>query len=413
MKLNKYVMTAALSVGFAGLASAQVNHVYITGSTAFRAAAFNAISNNFDSSPTIACWSESSFIPANLIAQQTAKYMLFSNTVSTVPTIVKCFWTGSEAGISDLTANKTEAFPTDAALTGNISTGGAAPDTNDISRVDIAMADNSQAVSKSKTPALTSSCQAGVVPFLWCKNNQTNGANTPPADWSAINNLSTAQAKIALSGGIKMAQLIGDETSTKFCYVAGRNDNSGTRANAYLSCGLATGFDSTQILIAKNGANVATNSAGLESLLTPYPSGTPNRGGNGQDSGGTLATSMTIPGSSTTTDGVNGGTGWYAVAYLGIPDFASAQLGGAVSLTFNGVPFSVGNCEAGTYTFWNYEYSYLNNADLGGAPQNPAGNPFFTSLCNKWAGAVNAGYEIALTSMNCKKNTDASDPVHN
>ena len=410
-------MTAALSVGFAGVASAQVNHIYLSGSTAFRAATFNAVKASFDAAPTVAAWgcAAANLVPTGEIQAQTGKFMMFSNTVSSTPTIVKCAWSGSEAGIQDVVQNSTkfEGFPTDDQLTGNITLTTGVPNTNDQSHVDIAMADNSQVSSKTKTPALTGFCKAGVIPFVWCKNNQTNSSiTTAPADWSAISNLSDANLALALAGNLKMAQLIGDPANTKYCYVAGRNNNSGTRVNAYLTAGQPILLNSQQIQIAAGPGGTATNSALLASATTPYPGGSPATGGNGQDSGGTLGNTMTIAGSATTTDGVNGGTGWYAVAYIGIPDFFGAQLGGAVSLTFNGVPFSVGNVQEGTYTMWNYEYSYLANGDTATGGNIAAFN-FFNTMCTKWDSSINAGFEISLASMHCVKATDQADPVHN
>ena len=42
--------------------------------------------------------------------------MIFSNTVSTVPTIVKCAWSGSEAGIVDVSGSTAELFLQDGTL---------------------------------------------------------------------------------------------------------------------------------------------------------------------------------------------------------------------------------------------------------------------------------------------------------
>ena len=49
--------------------------------------------------------------------------------------------------------------------------------------------------------------------------------------------------------------------------------------------------------------------------------------------------------------GING----YYVTYLGISDAASAVSGGAVELTYNGVPYSDVAVQEGQYTFWAYE----------------------------------------------------------
>src|SRR6266850_5608892 len=93
MKLTQSTLGILLGLGLASSASA-VNFVYITGSTAFRSAAFTAITNSFDAVPQIATRDGSAASGNN------ANWMLFHGNVGTVETYVACHWSGSEDGIA-------------------------------------------------------------------------------------------------------------------------------------------------------------------------------------------------------------------------------------------------------------------------------------------------------------------------
>lgn len=411
--MNKLVLAGALSLGLVTVASAQ-NHIYITGSTAFRGATYNAIIACYDGGVVsgVAAWkcSGASSVPAGLIQAQTAGYMNFYGTMGGVSTIVKCAWSGSEAGYLDVVncTTTTENFMPDTiaqeVTTTDPSSGTPAWSTYgpaDNHAVDIAMADNSQAYCKTKTPAIVNSCKAGIIPFTWAKNAQ----ETPfPADWSRILNVSEMQARVAIkSGGIRTAQLTGNSADTKWLYVAGRDNNSGTRVNTLLTLGLPTTQVVDQVQISGSDGNVT---------VTDVANG-------GQSSGGTLAGTMGWRGSATSVDNDNGGgaTGWYAIAYLGMTDAYTAVNAnggagnGAVLLTLDGVAESTAAVEQGQYPLWGTEYCSLANCD---STTSPAG-VLWTCLCGKWtaSGITTDPYEIPSSNMHCKKTSDAADPVHN
>ncbi len=93
MKINQATLSILLGIGLASSASA-VNFVYVTGSTAFRSAAFNGLTNSFDSVPQIATRDGSAASGNN------ANWMLFHGNVGGVETWVDCHWSGSEDGIA-------------------------------------------------------------------------------------------------------------------------------------------------------------------------------------------------------------------------------------------------------------------------------------------------------------------------
>src|SRR5262249_39107011 len=142
----------------------------------------------------------------------------------------------------------------------------------DVHTVDLALADASQAASKTKSPQLTGS-KVGIIPFIWVKNAQTGN----PADWARLVNVTDPQLRVALSGGTKLALITGNPADSRYVYVSGRDNNSGTRVNALAD----TGYGIRTLV----GQASIGGSSGAPTLGT--------LGNGGQSSGGTLATTMT------------------------------------------------------------------------------------------------------------------------
>jgi hypothetical protein len=400
MKVNRLLLAGLVSLSLASGASAQ-NKIYITGSTAFRGAAYNAIVASFDSPPVVAAYKCAQVVqvPTGFVQAQTAGFMNFRGNVASADTLVKCAWSGSEAGYIDVakTPFKTESFMADGITTGVFTD---VPATADSHTVDIAMADNTQAFSKTPTPAVANIATAGVVPFVW----DVNAQSSPPADYTRIVNISAPQVRALLQGGVRTAQLTGVSTDTKFIYVAGRDNNSGTRVNAFLAAQLPTVYAASQIKIGGTDGAPSNETVLLQVQAT-----------NGESSGGTLAGNMDKAGSATAADGINGGTGWYAVAYLGLPDAFVAESTinghpGAVRLTYNGVAYSVAAVQEAQYTYWGLEQCALSNGDnLTTSP----GGQFFTLMNSHWATSITSPYEISFGSLNCTRASDNADPIHN
>src|SRR5258708_8651952 len=97
MNIKELALASVLGLGIASQASAQ-NFVYLTGSTAFRSIAFQAITNSFDAIPTIATRDGSASSGNN------ANYMVFHGNVGGADTWVACHWTGSEDGVASVSA---------------------------------------------------------------------------------------------------------------------------------------------------------------------------------------------------------------------------------------------------------------------------------------------------------------------
>src|SRR3974390_753780 len=150
MKIKSLAMIGALACGSGSPALAQPQYIYITGSTAMRSIVYHAFADGagvFDATPN--------FVGYGSSTASSCSFMNFSNTLGgSTPTIVKCHWSGSEAGITDVSGSTQESFLNAPGVGGVAATGpnGATPTGSQLitNGVDLAMADNN--LSFSKTP---------------------------------------------------------------------------------------------------------------------------------------------------------------------------------------------------------------------------------------------------------------------
>jgi hypothetical protein len=236
---------------------------------------------------------------------------------------------------------------------------------------------------------LATGSEVGVITFTWVRNKGL---------WTG-SNLTDAMIRQALKGFCKRAVFSGNPAdSNDYVYVSGRDNQSGTRVNAFGTSGFGIFTIPNQFEMDSTG-----NMLDLDA-----PNGT-YAGDFGFSSGGTLATTM---GADTTAkaDNWNGGTGFSVIAYLSRGDADKAITAGAVELTYNGVAQSAANVKEGTYTFWGNEYIYQANG-VGAEAQSA-----YARLANGTTGIVNycdGVKAIKLTDMHCNRTGPTSDPSHN
>jgi hypothetical protein len=401
MKAKLLLMTGLTALGLVGVANA-ANYVYITGSTAYRNAVNKTINAMFDTVPTpvqVAAYGK------GITLYYKATYLSFEGTIGGVAYKVKCHWSGSEGGIKDIATGISENFLDDIG-TGTPAVSASVVDTSPNSDppgtqlnshgVDLALADNAQSFSKTKTPALTG-VFIGIIPFVWDKNAQITGDQTG-TDWARITNLTDSQARVLLTGGALAALITGNSGDTAhYVYVSGRDDNSGTRVNTFGETLFGIRTIPTQILIG--------GSAGSPTIASS--------GNVGQSSGGTLANTMGFAGSLEASDTINGGTGWIALAYLGLSDAVTAETAnggganGAQRLSFNGVTESTTAIQQGQYSFWGNEYIF--QAPAIGSPATTVYNNIVSGVDAQTDG-IN---EISIASMHSTRLGPLSDPTHN
>jgi len=390
MKLKSNFLALALSLVLAEVASA-AQYVYITGSTAARNAGYAALNstNVFDSLPTFAGYGNSTAAKCT--------YMAFTGTItiSGVPTavIVKCTWSGSEGGIRDISTGLSEPFlnypgvgGVDSSNTGNSSTpSGTQLITN---TVDLAMADNDKSFSKNPGGAITGS-KVCIIPFAWVKQKGSS---------AALTNVTDQQIRQVLTGGARLALFTGNPTDTKFVYVSGRDDESGTRVNTLGVSGYGIFKAPFQLQVQSDGT--MKDQTGSGDYLGDY----------GYSSGGSVVTQMGYD-ISTATDAVSGGTNGYSViAYLGRSDANSAitPAGGGTELSLNGVFESPASVKEGRYNFWGNEYVYRKNTSTSQALA------VFNKLVASTgiAASVDGATAIKLDDMHATRNGPTTDPVH-
>jgi hypothetical protein len=379
MKLKQIILASAFTLGAVSLCEAGT--IYLTGSTAMRSSIFTTITKPgsvFTAAPVTTTYEGTSASGAN--------YMVFSGTLvgGSGTTVIKCHWSGSEGGVKDVALGTSELFVDDSIVDGANHTG--SPGTTISHSADLAMADNSQAFSRTKTPLLTTGAKVAVITFTWVRN---------PGLWTG-SNVTDSMVRQALGGFCKRAVFTGNAADTgDYVYVSGRDNQSGTRVNAFGN----TGFG---ILTPPN--QIEMNSSGVMQDLQP-PDGV-YAGDFGFSSGGTLAGTM---GANTTAqaDLWNGVTGYSVIAYLSRGDANTAITAGATELTYNGIAQNSANVKEGTHTFWGNEYVYQKNGASSEA-QN-AYNNLVASIPND----VNGTTAIKLTDMHCTRSGPTSDPAHN
>ena len=375
--IKSFVLAGAIAV--ASLADAQ-QYVYLTGSTAARSIVYNTIVNGatvFDAAPSI--------VTQGGTSASGSTYMNFRGNVSGNDTILKCHWSGSEAGIADLVGG-TELFLTDSATT---KLDGTSPDATVSSPVDLAMADNAKNYSRNPNVAATGA-KVGVIAFKWVAEKGS------AAGLSAVTDQSI---RAAFAGTAKLALFTGNPADTTRVFVTGRDSGSGTRVNAFGTCGFGIFSAPSQLEVNADGS--MTDQGGGVYL-----------GDYGYSSGGTVATQMGYDLTQATSKDVaplgDGVSHFSVIAYLGAADAVAAVGKGGTALTYNGVPFSLGAIEEGQYNYWGNEYVYKKNSGLS----SQAGT-VWTKLSTGISANADNNTLIGTSSMHCQRNSPTSDPIHN
>jgi len=426
MKLLKTLTVAALAAASVGTASAQTI-IHVAGSTAFRTGTSIAIIDTLagttaaggtGAGSVFAAYSDTSIAGAG--KQIFANGTLPGNSTGAggaATIIIEATWTGSLAGVVDLTAGASAAAFLDetnstiqtAVNSGAVNTttdlGGtmlaASPATHS-GTVELALSDSNKATIAKElananqtgtigsfspvsglATALATACggstvvDAGttgfakdvgvvaVVPFEWVLGFITTPSYTAPT------NISQQTARQLLTSGfVQQALFTGGNTTAdlqNYFYLEGRNEDSGTRIGALSESQFGVTANPVQFQV---GDDASTLSPAL-----PFPAGTPlnteplinwsNAGHSGYASGGNVAAALEIANNGSTVTFSSGkptkNTGAsYFLGYLGVTDATKATTGNnhATVLTYNGVAYSPGAVQNGSYTFWTYEHAY-------------------------------------------------------
>lgn len=403
MKLSKTITASLLALSIVSMSDAATTVVRITGSTAFRGNAYNAILHIFDAAPTYAYDGSGGYTGAT--------HAVVSGKIGGADVIIKTSWTGSEGGIQTTSRQDTVNTPVNYlpdSPTGGLTAGGnnTSDSASDASAApDITFSDTYQASSvfkgtyQGKTysnlsyPSLTNSAidlGDGIVGIVAFKFLASKG--------STLTDLTTQNARqLFKSGFMNQALLTGTTDHTITVYATGRDFDSGTRLTTLAETGIGAKSSVKQYMPSKVASSTSASDRSTAvgdtiADIVPWPAGSVNGISYVQFNGGynsgaelTKALSNTAP------------AGKVIVGYAGQGDADKAGQGistGAVELSYNGVklgvPINATLISEGKYTFWGYEHIYYNSSASATAVT------VATDLANQLAsGGVNASYPTA------------------
>ena len=394
MKSNK--LTAALiALGVLSLAgAANANSVvYLTGSTACRGNIFAAAvpGKIFDSGYPV------TIFPAG--ATSSSGLICYEGKIGGVVTDLNCSWTGSEAGIAAVAGQTLQQnIDTGSGIQSydipgvppkflNPNSGFGAGSQDFLANIagapaypDIAMADTSQAVSRTPESLypLVDYGTVGIITFSVMKCYQSTHSDA----YNNINNVTTAQMNQLLGGALKANIVTGVSTDNdEYIGVVGRNFGSGTRANTFLNFqyGLTTPVHQYVYGASLSAVYPPTPQPGVLTFTGSYAAnqGMLDIADDGFDSGGSVKSTLNVD---------NAGSPLILLGYAGYGDakgaydFTTSPGGRAVFLPFNGVYLGDAEVINGSYSFWGQEHV------LGSVGQSPSSQAGITAAAVKSAG---------------------------
>lgn len=335
MKKTLKLLTAGLLAAACIQGASADTTIYITGSTAFRAATSNAIKNMMTG--VTYAYDGTSFTGAS--------HQIIKGTLSGVTgvTTVKTNWSGSVAGVRDVTqGNSISFFGDSTTVSGSGTNDTNAADLTDSHAPDITMADNYQSSTAYTSPTLTDNV-VGIVPFAWVasKDAPSGLTNLTPQLARALYNVGFASAALFTNNNADAS----DQAGGTMVFAAGRDPFSGTRVNAFAESGVGVFTVVNQYY----PSSVSSNTVSL--IDQTLAAGSVVAGNNGDSSGGSLADKMRYTTTSVTD---NSGASGYGpgpicfVTYLGESDADRAvngtssgvtgtNAGNAHYLTYNGI----------------------------------------------------------------------------
>lgn len=363
MKTIKLLLAGVLFACLTSLASAQTV-INVTGATAFRAAAHDAIIAILGGQGT----TQYAFTGTQGIGG--ANKAIFSGNLAGVgSTIVRTTFSGSTQGIADVAQNNNVNFlPTSTTRT---TAGNNVADASDPAQVRFAFSDVFQASATVQSPVLEAT-PVGVIPFVWLANNSA------PA---TLNNMTDQIHEALYSQAIlPLSFFTGVETDTTNIYPTGRNAGSGSRATMLAETGYGV-FRGVQQYTGTFSGSAITN-------LTFV-------GNGGYSSNSGIRDLLTKTSGAVSVDG-GAPESLIVVGYLTIPDALAALGAGtpAREMFYNGSQYSLNNVINGKYTLWGYEI-LLNRSGLTAAEST-----FRTALINTIPTTLTPSTGVPIPDMN-------------
>ena len=209
-------------------------------------------------------------------------------------------------------------------------------------------------------------------------------------------------SKVGSGGGLQLSVFTGNNADSSFwVYPTGRNPDSGTRLVTFAETGIGATKAVTQYQPTGGASAGSTVTA-----IALWPVDSVNgisvvKANSGFSSGGSLAK---VLGSYTNTMTAPKGTGGILIASLSTGDAATALTSPGVGkeLTYNGVAYSLGAVQEGSYTFWGYEHMYY-----------PTGYTNSTIVDTIAAQLYSTDAAVLPASMNVSRSSDGGNVTHN
>jgi hypothetical protein len=396
----KLMLTASLlSVGFASSASAASADVYLTGSSAYRAAVTNAIGHLLNS-PQAGFFgtAATATAPATTVGgsnEQLIKGTLI-NAAGSFPAGTMVYfhtvWTGSLSGLVVLTKGVPAAsdYLPDTAATSAMTVGAgtsssAGPsggtlitDSGQLTvsfGADGALSDVFQSSTAYASPALVAANGSvlGVVPFVLVGNPDL-AAYVGPTSGLKISNVNSTQLTQLFVAPVDLAQLTGNDSDQGTVLPVGRDADSGTRFTTFAETGFnqvgGAVLEPQQYQATQSGTSIDVSLYPAETLFPGTVAATAfSVGQGGYSSGGKLATALSISG----TSGANSDNPSYLIGYAGESDATTVVNAGGKFLSFNGVVYGTTTggavsfnrtlIDEGEYTLWGYEHLYYKSGN--------------------------------------------------
>jgi hypothetical protein len=354
MKLT-HLFAGAAALAVAATAHADVT-INITGATAFRAAAHQAILTSFTSV-------NYAFNAATLGSAGQAIFQGSFPGINGVTTI-RTSWSGSVEGVRDLTAQANVNFLTPSAIVNNGANPNATTGT-DPGKAQFGFSDVFQTSTPYLTPTLGGG-PVGVVVFTMIGN-----------EGIPITNITAQQFRAVIGNGFQPLSLFtGVSTDTARVFATGRNDFSGTRTTYLAETGYGIANPVQQYKVTAEDATTI-------STIRLWPANDGNNastvwgnnvdGNGGYSSGGLVAGVLGKTSASASVLDAGGNPVFsagqvYLVSWLGMSDAINAISNGAVGLGYDGVKITPANplsnadrakVTQGQYTAWGYEHLFF------------------------------------------------------
>ncbi len=314
MTTKTSLIATAASIALFSAANGQTV-IDITGSTAGRSAVISRVEALL-TGESVAWRGNASKTSANF-------QIFYGGNYNGTPVTVRCFWSGSAAGVRDISnspqlANSyiVSSYAGPAGRNDSADLAAASPETVS----EIGFSDVFQTSTAFTTNTLTDEISVAVIPFVFMKNE---GAA------AGISNMTPPifQALFGGNGEAPLSLFTGNPADVNHTvYATGRNSDSGTRITT----------------VANNYQDLSLDLQQYSGTGDPAILNFEGNGGFSSGSGVSALLSATLTGSRS------------LVGYLGTSDGTNAATGGASYLKFNGVDYSANSVYNGQYTLWGY-----------------------------------------------------------